>query len=134
MQMLKQKWLSKLEYTVCLQIKRQKNNSYGKFPRVHHPSQVQTPKVFQRDIKGDSSDSDARDSPDRQLRVSRKWKNPGNAMNRFKTNTYQKYYEVCDEKTTTSIISPKPWHPTLATQVDIVILNTYNKLKYCFQG
>ena len=56
--------------------------------------------------------------------MSRKGKIPSNAVNRPKTNTYPKHYEVSDDNIFTIIISPKPWHPIFATQVDKIILST----------
>ena len=65
--------------------------------------------------------------------VSREGKIPSNAVNRPKTNTYPKHYEVSDDNIFTIIISPKPWHPIFATQVDKIILSTCDILKYHFQ-
>ena len=54
-------------------------------------------------------------------------------MNHPKTNTYSKHYEIGVDEMTTWIISPKPWHPVFATQVDIIILATCDKYNYYFQ-
>ena len=46
-------------------------------------------------------------------------------MNRPKTNTYPKHYDIGDDLPVfAKTISPKSWHPVIATQVDILILTT----------
>ena len=63
--------------------------------------------------------------------VSWKWKNPSNAKNSPKTNTYPKYYEVSNKfyvATATNTVSPNPWLSVFTTQVNILILTTYNIL------
>ena len=47
---------------------------------------------------------------------------PGSAMNRPKTNTYPKDYDVGGKMFVVGSISPKPWHSVLAAQVDNIIL------------
>ena len=54
-------------------------------------------------------------------------------MNRPKTNAYPKHYEIGSRKIIPGTISPKPWHPVFATQVDTLILTTCDKQKYRFQ-
>ena len=66
--------------------------------------------------------------------VSWKWETPGGTMNHPKTNAYPKHYDISDPGIIHSAISPKPWHPVFATQVDKIILTTCNKPKYCFQA
>ena len=55
-------------------------------------------------------------------------------MNRPKTNAYPKHYEIGDLGIILGAISPKPWHPVFATQVDILILTTCDKIKYRSQA
>ena len=54
-------------------------------------------------------------------------------MNHPKTNTYPKHYEISGDLIVTGTISPKPWYPVFATQVDI-ILSTYDNHKYHSQA
>ena len=49
-------------------------------------------------------------------------------MNRPKTNTYPEYYDISEE-CIISIVSPKPWHSVFVTEVDTLILITYDKVK-----
>ena len=53
-------------------------------------------------------------------------------MNRPKTNTYPKNYEVSIGRVIAGTISPKPWHLVFATQVDIVILKTCDEYSVKF--
>ena len=96
--------------------------------------QPSTQTEHQRDINGDSGYSDTWHSPYQQLRVRRKWETPGNAMNRPKTNTYPKHYDISDHGIIRGAISPKPWHPVFVSQADILILITCNKNKNRFQA
>ena len=48
-------------------------------------------------------------------------------MNCPKTNTYPKHYAI-GKGYIISIVSPKPWHSVFMTEVDTLILTTYNKV------
>ena len=55
-------------------------------------------------------------------------------MNRPKTNTYHEHYSISDDDIILITIGPKPWYSVFTAQVDITILTTYDKSKYCSQA
>ena len=56
-------------------------------------------------------------------------------MNRPKTNTYPKHYDISDgDFFAVRGISPKPWHPVFATQVDKFIQITCDKCSHYSQN